>query len=122
MLLSLKDNAGLVKMYAFVDVRDYQKVVVSDASKGIEAAAQNYINGADVKNNDKIIEKDIIIRSITSSVIDGNTYYYMIDSDKNKYKVSIKVNADILPFLKNEDKVSIRYNINNINEIIEIKK
>ena len=27
-LVSLKDNAGLVKMYAFVDVRDYQKVVV----------------------------------------------------------------------------------------------
>ena len=37
-LMSLKDAAGLVKMYAFVDVGDYQKVVVSDSSLGIEAA------------------------------------------------------------------------------------
>ena len=37
-LISLKDNAGLVKMYAFVDVVDYQKVVVTDASKGIKRA------------------------------------------------------------------------------------
>ncbi|MDD4718644.1 MAG: CvpA family protein, partial [Bacilli bacterium] len=42
-LLSLKDNAGLVKMYAFVDVVDYQKVVVSDAKDGIEAAALSYL-------------------------------------------------------------------------------
>ena len=42
-LVSLKDAAGLVKMYGFVDVVDYQKVVVSDASKGIEAAALAYL-------------------------------------------------------------------------------
>jgi hypothetical protein len=43
-LVSLKDNAGLVKMYAFVDVLDYQKVVATDASKGIEKAAEAYLN------------------------------------------------------------------------------
>ena len=37
-LLSLKDKAGLVKMYALVDVADYQKVVVTDSSEGIEKA------------------------------------------------------------------------------------
>ena len=35
-VISLKDDAGLVKMYAFVDVSDYQKVVVTDASSGIQ--------------------------------------------------------------------------------------
>ena len=38
-LVSLKDNAGLVKMYGFVDVVDYQKVVVTDSSYGIQKAA-----------------------------------------------------------------------------------
>ena len=42
-LISLKDNAGLVKMYAFVDVQDYQRVVVTDSSQGIEQAALNYL-------------------------------------------------------------------------------
>src|SRR5574344_2672981 len=43
-LISLKDNAGLVKLYAFVDVADYQKVVATDASKGITEAAKLYSN------------------------------------------------------------------------------
>ena len=43
-LLSLKDAAGLVKMYAFVDVEDYQKVEITDASLGIEKASENYLN------------------------------------------------------------------------------
>ena len=42
-LVSLKDDAGLVKMYGFIDVKDYQKVVVTDASDGIEKAAENYL-------------------------------------------------------------------------------
>ncbi len=43
-LVSLKDNAGLVKMYAFIDVEDYQKVAVTDASQGVEKAKENYLN------------------------------------------------------------------------------
>ena len=42
--MSLKDDAGLVKMYALVDVVDYQKVVVSDASIGVTEAARNYLS------------------------------------------------------------------------------
>jgi len=82
-LISLKDNAGLVKMYAFVDVTDYQRVVVTDASKGILYAAVT---------------------------IDGNTYYYFKDEENHKYKVSIKVKKDFLPFLNNGDRVTIQFN------------
>ena len=42
-LMSLKDKVGLVKMYAFVDATDYQKVVVTDASLGINIATENYL-------------------------------------------------------------------------------
>ncbi len=42
-LVSLKDAAGLVKMYGFVDVQDYQKVVVTDASKVIETPRKKFI-------------------------------------------------------------------------------
>ena len=44
-LVSLKDAAGLVKMYGFVDVENYQKVVVTDSTLGIDVAANNYLNG-----------------------------------------------------------------------------
>ena len=69
-LVSLKDAAGLVKMYGFVDVSDYQKVVVTDSSKGIEQAAKNYL-GKDFTEQDdtKLTEKEITIKSIKTATI-----------------------------------------------------
>lgn len=109
-LISLKDNAGLVKMYAFVDVQDYQKVVVTDSSKGIEKAAENYLNEIGEETTTSKNEKQITIHNIKEVIIDGNTYYYFNDENNQKYKVSIKVNKDILPFINNGDIVIIEYN------------
>lgn len=109
-LISLKDNAGLVKMYAFVDVEDYQKVVVSDASLGVEEAARNYISNVELNNkNDVNVEKTIVIKQINTGIIDGVSYYYIVDKSNQKYKVSIKVNDKVLPFLKNGDSVKVKY-------------
>jgi len=118
-VISLKDDAGLVKMYAFVDVADYQKVVVSDSSSGIESAAYNYLN------NNGIITKgnntEIIVSEIYNVTIDGNTYYYLVDSNNNRYRVSIKVGSNILPFVKVNDKLTITYSEKGIREITNIK-
>ena len=118
-VISLKDDAGLVKMYAFVDVSDYQKVVATDAKEGIENAAYNYLNnnGIITKGN----ELDITISSITNVIIDGNTYYYLVDNENNKYRVSIKINSNLLPFIKVGDKVHITYSNKGIREITNIK-
>ncbi len=121
-LLSLKDDAGLVKMYAFVDVADYQKVVVSDASLGIEAAAEKYLGDELNSNKGEAMEDEIVITDITSAVIDGNTYYYIVDKDNNFYKVSIKINSNLLPFLRSGDKVKINYRKSTINNITSIEK
>lgn len=121
-LLSLKDNAGLVKMYAFIDVEDYQRVVVSDASLGIKVAAEKYLGDNTKINTEKILEKEIIISNITSAIIDGNTSYYIIDNDNNLYTVSIKVNKNLLPFLIKGDKVKISYNEGDISQIVSISK
>jgi len=121
-LMSLKDAAGLVKMYAFVDVADYQKVVVSDASLGIEAAAEKYLGEELNSNKGELKEKEIVIKSITNAVIEGNTYYYIVDNDANLYKASIKINSNLLPFLKNGDSVKIKYREGTINNITSIEK
>ena len=123
-LISLKDNAGLVKMYAFVDVVDYQKVVVTDASSGIKKAAENYLNdiGEEVTNAETK-EKEITITNIKDVIIDSNTYYYITDSENKNYKVSIKTNKDLLPFINNGDKVKIKYEKeSNVTLIKEISK
>ena len=118
-VISLKDDAELVKMYAFVDVADYQKVVVTDAASGIQNAAYNYINNNGIQTKGKEIE--ITVSNISNATIDGNTYYYIVDSDNKRYRASIKVNSNKLPFIKIGDKITIAYNEKDIREIINIK-
>lgn len=108
-LISLKDNAGLVKMYAFVDVLDYQRVVVTDASLGIEKAAENYLGGVINVDESKLQTIKITISSISMVVIDGNSYYYITDTHNNRYRASVKVSKDKLPFLKINDTIEVLY-------------
>ena len=120
-LVSLKDNAGLVKMYGFVDVEDYQKVVVTDASLGIEKAASNYL-GSNPKeiSEDNLKNKEIIVNKIISAVKDGNTYYYIIDNEDKKYVANIKVSNN-LPFVNVGDMLNISYySGSDIREIVKI--
>ena len=107
-LLSLKDDAGLVKMYAFIDVTDYQKVIVTDASKGINEAAKNYLKNGKITSNSQNLSKTITIKKIETAVINGNTYYFITDENNKKYKVSIEL-SDELPFKKGGDKLKISY-------------
>ena len=119
-LLSLKDDAGLVKMYAFIDVEDYQKVVVGEASLGIEAAASKYLKENNF-NKGNLITNNIIIKDITSAVIDGNTYYYLTDNDNNLYYANINVAKTKLPFLKKGMKIKVTYNDGEVREIFSIE-
>ncbi len=121
-LISLKDNAGLVKMYAFVDVQNYQKVVVTDANEGIIKAKDNYLKNSNINDDIELVENTIIVKEINIALIDGNTYYFIEDSNNNRYKVSIKVNENILPFIKIGSSIKITYSKNNdINEITKIE-
>lgn len=120
-LISLKDNAGLVKMYAFVDVKDYQKVVVTDASEGILKARDNYLKHSGVESKTELTEEKIKIKSITTTLIDGNTYYYVESTNNKKYRMSIKVDEERIPFLKVGDEITVFHNDGeNIKEITKL--
>lgn len=119
-LMSLKDNAGLVKMYAFVDVENYQKVVVTDVSKGIKEAANNYLSSLDDISSDNLITKEIIIKNINLVNIDGNTYFYIEDENGQKYRASIKISEIKLPFVKVDENLKISYQVES--DLIEIKE
>lgn len=121
-LVSLKDNAGLVKMYAFIDVNDYQKVVVTDSSKGIETASSNYLNNVSFNIDETTLkEKTITIKSISTAIIEGNTYYYITDTNNQKYYVSINTSKKVLPFLELGDTLNIKISYeSDVTEIISI--
>jgi len=107
-LMSLKDDAGLVKAYAFVSVTDYQKVSVTSSSDGIVAAARNYLamigdTGAAVGD---IVTDSVVVQSISNAVIDGTTYYYITSTEGTRSRLSINA-SELLPFVKAGDGLAI---------------
>ncbi len=122
-LLSLKDAAGLVKMYAFVDVEDYQKVVITDSSKGIEKAAENYLENTFFEQSEENqLEKTITVAKITQGNRAGESYYYIEDEENKKYRAALKISEEILPFLETGETIKIKYNReSNLTEITAIE-
>ena len=119
-LVSLKDSSGLVKMYGFVDVKDYQKVVVTDSSKGIETARDNYLKAIKKEaSDDELKIEEITISKIDTGIIGGYTYYYLSTENKT-YKASITL-SDRLPLLEVGDKIKIGY-YETDNNIIDVEK
>ncbi len=123
-LLSLKDAGGLVKMYAFVDVQDYQKVSVTDSSLGIQKAANNYLAlfGEAPIDTNEYHTASITIADIKEVVVNGNTYYVVIDNEGNKYSILASINLTVTPFIQIEDQYTVTYYLeNNLRTVTEIK-
>lgn len=109
--ISLKDAAGLVKMYAFVDVEQYQIV---GTGQTIDEAKLNYrtaLNMEDVIVPEEKTSTEIsgVIDSVASAVVSGNTcYYFTLTGSNQVYTASITTDEQ-LPFLKASDSVKFTY-------------
>lgn len=109
--VSLKDNAGLVKAYSFVSVANYQIVGVGDTIEGAMNEYLRLLKSMGVDTNNSATESatediDIIVDSVASAVLEGNTVYYIKTADGEIYTVSIAV-SDNLPFVKSGDSLKV---------------
>ncbi len=126
--LSLKDNAGLVKMYAFVDVEQYQ--IVGTGST-VKTAMTNYATALGMESGEAIDKNESskseestspeelpeadasisgTIQDVSSAVVNGNTcYYFRLQEDRDViYRASIQISSE-LPFLHEGDSVTFDY-------------
>lgn len=124
--MSLKDEAGLVKLYALVDAQNYQQVSIGTTVSNV---VSSHI-GKDITNLETEEDKEPIeylniegkIVSIESVVIDGNTHYYFIlDNGNNVFIANIGV-SEKLPFIKVNDEVNVEYyEKNELNQVTKIE-
>ena len=108
----LKDNAGLIKMYAMVDASDYQKVVTVNADEGLEALRDKYIStsGNIILDGEDLEEKTITVADIQFYMVDNETRAYITDTQNNRYKITLtSENENILAFIKPQDRIKIAY-------------
>ncbi len=91
--LALKDEAGLVKKYAMVNVQKYQLVAIGDTVKECEKEYRQLlsVNGIDSGANGVIEEKTGIINTIVPIVLEGYTHYYFtIRGDKTIFDINME--------------------------------
>ncbi len=112
--MSLKDGAGLVKMYAFVDVNRYQIV---GTGTSVDTAKADYLAKLDADGAIETPPDDIpeqyhaqgTIADIKQVMIDGNTYYYFtLDGFDGIFSASLDISPE-LAFAEAGDTVSFDY-------------
>ena len=109
--VSLKDDAELVKMYAFVDVEQYQIVgtgaTIDDARKNYRTALN--LEDVEIGEPADMKEKDGTIDAVTDTVIAGNTcYYFTLKGSDTVYAAYVTIHES-LPFLKSGDQITFTY-------------
>lgn len=127
--LSLKDNAGLVKQFAYINVERYQEVAIGST---INEAYNQYLklvgSNADASMDESALKTETqLVKAVSSAVKDGNTYYYVqLENSDKIFTASIQLN-DILAVIKPGDTVSVKYvdtqtQFTDINELELVKQ
>ena len=108
--IALKDDAGLVKKYAMVNVQKYQIVAVGDS---VSQCQENYrellvSNGIKAEAEAEVAEKMTVTGVITrmaEAVVEGNSHYYvLVEGSDEIFDVSV---ADCLDIIRYEEGQSI---------------
>ncbi len=111
--IALKDDAGLVKKYAMVNVQKYQIVAIGDT---VSACEENY-TGLMYENGIKTVAEDTRevekitapISRIAQGVIDGNSHYFvMLEGSDDIFDISIAEYISIIGYDVG-DRVTIEY-------------
>ena len=70
---------------------------------------ENYIGKENIGVGKEMLEKEITVARVTTALIDGMTYYYITDVEGKRYRASIKVAEEKLPFVEKGNKLMIGY-------------
>lgn len=111
-IMAMKDEAGLVKMYALVNVEKYN-IVATGASQHEALSAYKKLmkeNGISQGSDSEAgeLSKQINIETIRYVDVSGETIVYIIDKQGNVYKQAFAENEALI-FLKEGDRITVHY-------------
>ena len=101
--IALKDDAGLVKKYAMVNVQKYQLVAIGDTVSQCEKQYHEMLssNGVIKEEEDTREVQTVtgVIKKIAQGVVKGDSHYYiMIEGNDQIFDVSVPDFIDIIKY------------------------
>ena len=121
-LMSLKDDAGLIKMYAMVDATNYQIVETVGIDEGLDTLKTRFLGGQIIVPDSELEHKTITITSLRFLNVGNGSVCYIVGEDGQKYRLTIdKNNVDLAGFINVGDRLEVTYHPSDINLIKDAK-
>ena len=122
-VMTLKDNGGLVKMYAMVAIEDYTIVGVGNTLREALMAYKNAFNQSGNKistksKTEKNVVKSVVTR-INGDVKNGNTYYYFTLKSYPKIFIGSTQVSNDFPLTNQGDSVYVTFDNDN-QDVIDV--
>ena len=112
-IMVLKDNAGLVKMYALVNVEKYSIVATGSTQKEALASyrkllAENSITTSGNDVSEDTLSKKITVTQIRYITVENETYVYITAKDRSVYKQNFAENESLIK-IEEGDVITVHY-------------
>ncbi|RTY90486.1 hypothetical protein EKM01_11205 [Flavobacterium sp. RSP46] len=121
--MTLKDNGGLVKMFAMVAISDYTIVGVGNTMRETLTSFKNVYNMSDNKINPNSVSNKKSVKSVVTriqnDVKNGNSFYYFKVKDYPNIFVGSSQISNQLPVTIVGDSVKISFDVD-MEEVIDV--
>ena len=126
-IMVLKDDAGIVRLYALVNVEQYTIVATGETQESAKRAYVERLKQEGILDDTllddpelpKVMNKEILVSDIKMPVVSGDTVVYITDEEGTVYKEKLSNNESLI-LLKVGDKLEIYYADTDIEEIKQI--
>ena len=123
--IALKDNAGLVKKYAMVNVQKYQVVGIGDTVAECEEQYQSLLLKGGIQVEEDTRETGTItgkITKIAQGVVDGNSHYYiMVEGSDAIFDIPVVRFIDIIRYEIGQE-ITLEYKIGEKTNVVTAVK
>jgi len=101
-ILVLKDAGGIVKQYALVNVENYSIVATGSTQQEAMSAYRKELSQNGIKDEDSVKSVQITVTDVRIATLDGNSYVYLSDSERNVYKGSVFEDETLMSIVKGD--------------------
>ena len=117
-ILVLKDNGGLVKLYALVNVENYGIVATGSTQEDAFAAYKRLLSESGVVDvaPDDIVSATVTVETVRLATLDGSSVVYITAENGDVYKGYLSEDESLI-LIREGDSITVEYSETDIDGI-----
>ena len=107
-IMVLKDDAGLVKLYALVNVENYSLVATGSTQTEAMSAYKKLLKQSNIETDENDEEKSITVSNVRIAMVANVATVYITDEEGDVYKGYLEADEQLI-LIKIGDKLKIKF-------------